>query len=159
MMLKTGTIRDMNQNTYSYEDFIEKVKRLNKEGLDVYIGTDSQVLGPKTSIVTCVCLYKPGIKKNSIFYIKEKLDTEKYPTLRSRMLLEAYRSLEVALEMDSLIEGRLTVHLDIGSDEIKNKTARFQKELQILFRSQGFGCEIKPNSWASSCIADRFTKS
>lgn len=158
-MLKSGKIRNMEQKLFTYIDFIAELKRLNKEGLDVYIGTDSQVIGPKTSVVTCICLYKSGIAKNSIFYIKEKLDTNKYPTLRSRMILEAYRSLEVALEVDPLIDGQLTVHLDIGSDLKKNKTARFQKELQILFKSQGFGCEIKPNSWASSCIADRFTKS
>ena len=158
-MLKGVKIRNIKQELFAYDDFITELKKLNKEGLDVYIGTDSQVLGPKISIVTCICLYKNGIPKNSIFYIKEKLDTDKYPTLRSRMLLEAYRSLEVALEVDPLIDGQLTVHLDIGSDLKKNKTARFQKELQILFKSQGFGCEIKPNSWASSCIADRFTKS
>ena len=158
-MLKSAKIRNMKQELFAYNDFVTKLKKLNKEGLDVYIGTDSQVLGLKTSIVTCICLYKNGIAKNNIFYIKEKLDTVKYPTLRSRMLLEAYRSLEVALEIDPLIDGQLTVHLDIGSDLKKNKTARFQKELQILFKSQGFECEIKPNSWASSCIADRFTKS
>lgn len=158
-MLKTGNIRDMNQELFAYDDFITELKKLNKEGLDVYIGTDSQVLGPKISIVTCICLYKNGIAKNSIFYIKERLDTNKYPTLRSRMILEAYRSLEVALEVDPLIDGQLTVHLDIGSDFKKNKTAKFKSELQILFKSQGFGCEIKPNSWASSCVADRFTKS
>lgn len=158
-MLKSGKIRNMSQELFTYADFVTELKKLNKEGLDVYIGTDSQVLGPKISVVTCICLYKNGVAKNSIFYIKEKLDTDKYPTLRSRMILEAYRSLEVALEVDPLIDGQLTVHLDIGSDLKKNKTARFQKELQILFKSQGFGCEIKPNSWASSCIADRFTKS
>lgn len=149
----------MEQKLFTYIDFVAELKRLNKEGLDVYIGTDSQIIGPKTSIVTCICLYKSGIAKNSIFYIKEKLDTNKYPTLRSRMILEAHRSLEVALEVDPLIDGQLTVHLDIGTDLKKNKTAKFQKELQVLFRSQGFGCEVKPNSWASSCIADRFTKS
>lgn len=158
-MLKTGTIRDVNQEILSYAKFVEKLKDLNKEGLDVYIGTDSQVLGPKISIVTCICLYRNGLPKNSIFYIKEKLNTDRYPTLRSRMLLEAYRSLEVALEVDQLVDGQLTVHLDIGSDVAKNKTAKFQNELQFLFKSQGFGCEIKPNSWASSCVADRFTKS
>lgn len=157
-MLKTKKIRNMKQEFFSYADFVAELKKLNKEGLDVYIGTDSQVLGPKISVVTCICLYKNGVSKNSIFYIKEKLDTEKHPTLRSRMILEAYRSLEVALEVDQLIDGKLTVHLDIGSDLKKSKSAKYQKELQILFKSQGFGCEIKPNSWASSCIADRFTK-
>jgi predicted RNase H-related nuclease YkuK (DUF458 family) len=84
---------------------------------------------------------------------------ELIPTLRARILYEAYRSIEIAIEMDRQIYGQLVVHLDVGADAIKNKTARFEKELQILVRAQGFGCEIKPNSWASSSIADRFTKS
>lgn len=158
-MLQENTIRDMHQKVIPYEDFINKIKDLKKEGLDLYIGTDSQVLGKKISVVTCICLYKNGVAKSKIFYIKEKLSTERYATLRSRMILEAYRSLEVALEMDQLVGGKLTVHLDIGSDIAKSQTAKFQNELQFLFKSQGFGCEIKPNSWASSSIADRFTKS
>jgi predicted RNase H-related nuclease YkuK (DUF458 family) len=157
-MLSEKRIKDFNQNEVSYEDFLAELKRLNREGLDLYIGTDSQVLGDKISIVTCICLYKDSPSRNKIFYIKERVATERYPSLRARMLLEAYTSLEVALELDPISSGRLTVHLDIGDDLRRNKTARFQKELQVLFKSQGFECEIKPNSWASSCIADRFTK-
>jgi len=49
-VLKTGTIRDMHQKVLGYEEFVEKLKSLNKEGLDVYIGTDSQVLGQKPQL-------------------------------------------------------------------------------------------------------------
>ena len=158
-MLKNGIIRTFDNAEVEYESFMNTLKKLNSEGLDLYIGTDSQVLKDRISIATCICFYKPGVSENKIFYIKNKLSKERYPTLRSRMLLEAYRSLEAALELDPYINGKLTVHLDIGSDLKKNKTAKFNKELKILVESQGFGCEIKPNSWASTSIADRFTKS
>lgn len=158
-MLKTGVIRTFDNVEVKYESFMSTLKQLSSQGLDLYIGTDSQVLKDKISIATCICFYKPGISENKIFYIKTKLSKERYPTLRSRMLLEAYRSLEAALELDSYTKGRLTVHLDIGADLKRNKTAKFNKELKILVESQGFSCEVKPNSWASSSIADRFTKS
>jgi len=158
-MLKNNTIRTFNNAIISSNDFIGRVKELNEEGLDIYIGTDSQVIKEKISIVTCVCFYKKGIKKNQIFYIKKRVPAKRYPTLRSRILFEAYTALEMALEMDPYVNGKLTVHLDIGSDPIKCKTAEFEKELRMLVGSQGFGCEIKPNSWASSSIADKFTKS
>ena len=158
-MLKESTLRNMSQKEVSYEDFLEELNRLNKKGLDLYIGTDSQVLKNKICIVTCICFYKRGISENQIFYIKNRVDSEKYPTLRSRIIFEAYKSLEIALELDPMISGKLTVHLDIGTDFKRNKTAKFKNELEILFKSQGFGCEVKPNSWASSCIADKFTKS
>ena len=158
-MLKENIIRTFESGIISYDDFIEETKKLSKEGLDVYIGSDSQVIKKKLSIVTCVCFYKRGIRKNQIFYAKNKVLASRYPTLRSRMLFEAYKSLEAALELDPYIDNELTVHLDIGSDPIKCKTAKFEKELRMLVKSQGFGCEVKPDSWASSSIADRFTKS
>ena len=68
-MLKNNTIRTFNNAIISSNDFINRVKELNEEGLDIYIGTDSQVIKEKISIVTCVCFYKKGIKKNQIFWI------------------------------------------------------------------------------------------
>ena len=157
-MLEENTIRTFAGKELSYEEFIEEVKLLSKEGLDVYIGTDSQIIKEKISIATCICFYKRGIKKNQIFHIKRKIPREKYPTLRARMLLEAYTSLEVALEVDPIIKSKLIVHLDIGADMRKNRTAKFSNELQMLVRSQGFGCAIKPDAWASSAIADKYSK-
>jgi predicted RNase H-related nuclease YkuK (DUF458 family) len=158
-MLKEGIIRTFNDAEISYEEFVETMKSLDEDGLDVYIGTDSQVIKNKICIATCICFYKRGVTKNKVFYIKKRVPEKRYPTLRARMLFEAYTSLEAALEVDPYIKGGLTVHLDIGSDFRKNKTAKFSKELQILVKSQGFGCEIKPNSWASSSLADKYTKS
>ena len=157
-MLKENVIRNFDNGTIEYDDLVKRIEKLTLEGYDVFIGTDSQVIKTKLSIVTCVCLYKNGTGKSQIFYVKNRLPAKNYPTLRSRMLFEAYKSLEAALDVDPYAAGRLTVHLDIGSDFKKCKTAKFKKELQILVRSQGLGCEVKPNSWASSAVADRFTK-
>ena len=157
-MLKEGVIRTFEDAEVSYDDFVKIMQSLDEEGLDVYIGTDSQVIKNKISIATCICFYKRGIAKNRVFYIKKRVSEKRYPTLRARMLFEAYTSLEAALEVDPFFEGNLTVHLDIGSNFKINKTAKFSKELQMLVESQGFGCEIKPNSWASSSVADKYTK-
>ena len=157
-MLKDKTIRGFYNGEVEYDSFIEEVKRLDGEGYGTYIGTDSQQFKNKVAIVTCVCFYKNSCG-SQIFYIKERVDKKLMPTLRSRILHEAYRSIEAAIDLDPIISGKLTVHLDIGSDPIKCKTAKFEKELRMLVKSQGFGCEIKPNSWASSSIADKYTKS
>ena len=158
-MLKEGIIRTFENEEVSYEYFIRTMKSLEEEGLDVYIGTDSQVIKNKICIATCICFYKRGITKNRVFYIKKRVLESRHPTLRARMLFEAYTSLEAALEIDPHFTGELTVHLDVGSDFKVNKTAKLSKELQMLVESQGFGCEIKPNSWASSSVADKYTKS
>ena len=158
-MLKDSTIRTFEHDEVSYQDFLRELHQSNKDGLDIYVGSDSQVLKDKISLVTCICFYKTGVPKNSIFYIKKRISKKRYPTLRARMLLEAYSSIEAAMELDPLTKGSLTVHLDVGEDFRRNKTAKFSRELQILVKAQGFGCEIKPNSWASSCVADKYTKS
>ena len=158
-MLEDSTIRTFDGKEISYDDFLLKIMKLNDEGLNLYIGTDSQVVKNKISLVTSICLYKRGISKNQIFYTKKRLGKKRYPTLRSRMLLEAHASLAVALELDPIIDGTLTVHLDIGTDMKKSKSAKLSKELRVIFEAQGFGCKLKPDSWASSCVADRYTKS
>ena len=73
------------------------------------------------------------------------------------MLLEAYRSIEIAMELENLFSNRLEVHLDVG-DTIRSKTAAYEQELQSLVISQGYACVIKPFSWAGSAAADRIVK-
>jgi predicted RNase H-related nuclease YkuK (DUF458 family) len=73
------------------------------------------------------------------------------------MLLEANRSLEIAMELDQYTKRKIEVHLDVG-DTIKSKTSAYEQELQSLIISQGYNCEIKPRSWASSSVADKVTR-
>lgn len=171
-MLHDNLIRDLSQREYVYDEFIQELKEMDKLGAEFYIGTDSQVIKKKISIVTCVCAVMRGY--NKVFYVKEKIDKKKLrdmrmpdhiveqtkntSALRLRMLLEAYRSIEAAMEVEPLIKGKLHVHLDIGSDSKKNKTSIVQKELEYLVQSQGYECAIKPDAWAASSVADRVAK-
>lgn len=155
-MLEDRQIRDLSQREYTYEEFIEALKECDSEGFNCYVGTDSQVVKRKISIVTCVCFYKEG-GGSRIFYVKDRLSRKKYPNLRTRMLLEAYQSIEAAMEIEPLLTNKLTIHLDVGSEE-KNKTSRYHQELEFLVKSQGYFCQTKPDSWASSAVADRMVK-
>lgn len=172
-MLHDQIIRDLSHNEYVYDQLIEEIKRLDSLGAEFFIGTDSQVIKKKISIVTCICaILDTG---NKVFYVKERIDKKKLKSLRMpdyivdqtknnsalrlRMLLEAYRSIEVAMEIEQYIKNKLSVHLDVGEDSGKNKSAIAQKELQYLVQSQGYLCAIKPDAWAASCVADRFAKS
>ena len=157
-MLKKKRIKDFNNSPISYEEFIKIAKKFDSDGYSTFVGTDSQHCKLHVSIVTSICFHKKNGGGSRIFYIKEKKPNSLYPTLRSRMLDEAYRSVEVAIELDKILLGQLTVHLDIGDDVIKNKTSKFNKELQMLVKGQGFDCAIKPDSWASTSVADKLTK-
>lgn len=155
-MLDEHIIRDLDKNIYSKDDFFDQLKLHNDNEFNVFIGTDSQVIKGKIEIVTAICFHKPGTS-GKIFYIKDKVNQKKHSSLRARMLLEAYRSVELAMELEPFVSNNLEIHLDVG-DTIKSKTSAYESELQALVISQGFSCEIKPNSWASSSVADRVVK-
>lgn len=157
-MLSNYLIKRADHSLISYEEFVAELKRLESDGLDLYIGTDSQLIKTELSIATCLCFYKAGRKESRIFYIKELVDANLFSSLRSKILKETLKSIEIAIDLDYLFNNNITLHLDVGSDSKRSKTAKFENELQILVKAQGFGCEIKPNSWASSSIADRISK-
>src|SRR5690606_6934421 len=112
------------------------------------------------SIVTAICprITTGGTGHSSrVYYIKEKLSRKECPNLRTRMLIEAYRSIETAMDLDPLVKTKISIHLDIGSSH-KSKTRMYQQELQYLVSSQGYECKIKPESWAAGGVADRVSK-
>lgn len=155
-MLEEYVISDFNGATYSHEEFLESLRWHIDQGFNVYVGTDSKLNKDKVFLVSVICFH--GLNSSGkVFTIKEHLLRKLYPSLRSRMLLEANRSLEIAMELDPYVKGRIEVHLDIG-DTIKSKTSAYEQELQSLVVSQGYLCEIKPRSWASSSVADKVTK-
>jgi hypothetical protein len=155
-MLENFTIKDFNGSVFESKDFYGEIDKHNKEGFNIYVGTDSKVYKDQIFLVTVICFHKDG-SSGKVFYIREFLQRKLYPSLRARMLLEANRSVEVAMDLEPLCKRKIEVHLDIG-DTIKSKTSAYEKELQSLVVSQGYVCEIKPNSWASSSVADKVTR-
>ena len=156
-MLKENKIRTFNQEEISFDSTIETIIKLSRIGYGFYIGSDSQIVKDKVSVVTCICAHE-RTSGGRIFYVKEKVPIKRLKTLRARMMYEAYKSLEVALEVEEFVESKITIHLDIGYDPKRSPTYVLKDELQFLIKSQGYACEIKPYSWASSSVADRFTK-
>lgn len=161
MLDLTSIIKDFSGNSYNIEDFISELLRYDKAGFDFYIGTDSQVFEKHVSIVTAICprrVLDGSGTSGRVFYIKERKDRRDFPTLRSRMLMEAYRSLELAIDIDPHVKNKIAIHLDIGSGK-RSETNKYCQELQYLVSAQGYECKIKPDSWAAGGAADRLSKS
>lgn len=153
-------IKDFSQKNHTLEEFLKLVKEYDKKGYDFFIGTDSQVFENHISIVTAICPRKmdEGFgTSGKIFYIKNRIDPRECPSLRARMLMEAYKSIEAAMDLDSYISGKISIHLDIGTGN-KSETRIYTKELQYLVTAQGYECKVKPESWAAGAVADRFSK-
>tara|TARA_R110002110_G_scaffold152232_4_gene344944 strand:- start:486 stop:974 length:489 start_codon:yes stop_codon:yes gene_type:complete len=159
-MLEKKRITDLSGNEHSYEEFVKSIRKHDQEGFDTYIGTDSQINGGKIDIATCVIFVRRDSPfgrdcSGKVFCFKERIPRKDYPNLRMRMMLEAYRSLETAMFLEKYINNTIHIHLDIGPSSRFNKTSAYKVELTGMVRSQGYECEIKPNAWAASGVADR----
>lgn len=160
-MLEKNLFRDFSGNQFNRQEFLTEIKAYDGAGYEFYIGTDSQVFVEHISYVTCICSRKNHggyYSSGKVFYYKQKLPKRDFPSLRTRMLHEALQSLELAMDLDSIINNKISIHLDVGSN-LKSKSAVYQKELECLITAQGFDCSCKPNSWSASSVADRVSKS
>ncbi len=151
-------IRDFNHKSYTSEEAIEQIKNLDSKGYKIYVGTDSQIIKRKISIVTCICLWKESVG-SKIFVIKERIKKNNYPSLWARMELETLRSIETAVELEEFVSSPIEVHLDLGTDLNVSRSAAYYKTLQAMVEAQGYLCEVKPYSWAASAVADKMAKS
>ena len=82
---------------------------------------------------------------------------------KNRILQEVYLSCELALSLREILETENKsgikyqfeyIHADVGEH---GKTKEMVKEVVGLIRSNGFEPRIKPQSFAASVVADRYT--
>lgn len=156
-MIRKMLIRDFDGEEYSFDEFKREIQNYLDMEYEICVGTDSQMYFDHTLMVTAIVVIN-RIKGNNCFYIKEKVPNENYPTLRMRISDEAFRSIQVGIEVKAMFDCDISIHLDIGDDPKRNKTHEFVSELTGIVTSQGFSVKIKPDSFASSGFADWFTK-
>ena len=156
-MTYENEIKDFDGNVWSRKDMMSKIKWYLDNDYSICVGSDSQMHYESTVMVTSVVVYN-HMKGNNCFYFKDYVDNSKYPTLRSRIMDEGFRSLELAIILKEKFGCNIEIHLDIGDDPEINKTHEFVSELTGIMSSQGFDVKIKPESFASSGFADLFTK-
>lgn len=118
----------------------------------IFIGTDSQTYGQKCIFTTCLIAYEMG-RGGAVILHSDK--TPKFDSLRQRLLMEAFRSLDTAWYVNPRIpeNSKIAIHLDVN-ENLRYKSAQYKEELVGMIVSQGFDASWKPNSWASSSVAD-----
>lgn len=135
---------------------IDEFKKLcNEENItEIFIGTDSQVRGSITKFVTVIAAVEKGNGGRAIARSARVLN---YPDLRTRLLQETWFSIELALELSKELDQRITIHCDVNSNPMF-KSGLYKSEVQGYVKGFGFECEIKPNAWCASSVADSMTK-
>lgn len=122
------------------------------------IGTDSQTNHKGTLFVTAIIIHRVG--KGALFYYSKK-KSRPLLDLRYRIYKETEYSLalmERLKEMGFLgasLELPVEVHLDVGR---RGETRKLIQEVVGWVTSVGYAVKIKPEAYAASSVADRFTK-
>jgi len=154
-----------NKEHINWQEITNNIAYMVNQGYQhkVTIGTDSQPITGGTVVVVAVCIISdmPGFSR-TFYYGKEKVC--KFFDLYKRVSYETQVSIDVAnklREHSSNLNNKLNIgiHLDVSSDEAKTKTSKYSNGLINLVKAYDYpDVEVKPNSWAASSIADKFTK-
>ncbi len=135
----------------SIRDFVRDAAR---EGQAVHIGTDSQQAGRLTRFVTVVVILTPR-RGGRVAYVRESV--RRIASLRERLLREVWRSVSLGIELEAVVPGELTVHID-ANPVVTHKSSAHVQELVGLVVGQGFKAAIKPEAWAATHCADRVVR-
>lgn len=158
----------MKSITYG-EVSIEKIrtiledKLIKNEGLSlsITVGTDSQSFCEYTKMVgvVAICFERKG---GIFFYDCEYV--RPITNLHEKLIHETNKSIEIATalfeelqksEIPELTDCHITIHSDIGKN---GPTKQLISEIVGWITACGFECEIKPNSFAASTIANKISK-
>lgn len=122
------------------------------------VGTDSQPRnGSGVDFVTAIVVHRVG--HGGIYFWKRQINKKRY-FLRQRMYEEASLSLEMAdtvvtlLHKDGITKYDVEIHVDIGKF---GSTREMITEIVGMIRGCGWSVKIKPDSFAASKVADRYT--
>lgn len=124
----------------------------------IVIGTDSQTSAEQTLFVTAIIIHRVG--KGALFFYSRQQSRPIFD-LRYRI----YRETEYSLDcMERLKEEGffnvsmdipMEIHLDVGQ---RGETRKLIQEVVGWVTAVGYTVKIKPEAYAASSVADRFTK-
>ena len=137
----------------------------DKKSYEVVVGCDS-ASDERPSFPVALVVLKKGYG-GRFFLAKIKYPQERrFPSLQQRILEEVFISCELALEFREALKKRFEksslsipyqfeyIHADVGGG---SKTQAMIKEVVGLIKSNGFEAKVKPEAFAASIVADRFT--
>lgn len=124
---------------------------------ELVIGTDSQPNEIQVEFVTAIVMHRKG--SGGIYFYTRQTRRKKY-VLRERMYEEASLSLIAANELltelksDGVGKYDVEIHVDIGQI---GKTKDMITEIVGMIRGSGYEVKTKPDSYAASKVADKYT--
>lgn len=135
------------------KDFINKSPHSNYK---ISVGTDTQNFD-YTKTVVVVAIHREG--SGGIFFYDIK-NVKRITNLNQKLIYETESSLNLATKLSQTLQKEaINLGIDIHVDAGKNgKTSKLIPEIVGWIKACGFNCETKPNSYAASSIADKYSK-
>lgn len=170
MTMSSEEFYNVNQGNLSRESMVDQIIDYISEKpeyfYDIIVGCDSSSGGnPVFPIVVVVLRVGAG---GRFFVKKVRFDfpPERFAHPHQRIIQEVMLSCQTALELRELFNQKIGqldegvkyqfryIHADVGEG---GKTRSMIKEVVGLINGNGFEARIKPDSYAASAVADRFT--
>jgi predicted RNase H-related nuclease YkuK (DUF458 family) len=140
-----------------YRDICRFMAEDPQASYKLIVGSDSQT-HQELVFVTAVVIHRLG--KGARYYYQRTYH-RRMASLRQRILFETSLSLAVASELSRLFAERgptevdMEIHLDIGPE---GDTRDLIRDIVGMVLGSGFDAKIKPDAYAASSVADRYTK-
>lgn len=128
-----------------------------KARYEILVGTDSSSGTDHVDFVSAIVLHKLG-KGGRYFWTRRK--ERNIHSLRQKIWREAWLSFELAqhllkkLSVSTLLQFNLEIHVDIGES---GRTKTMVDEVVGMIIGSGFAVRIKPEAYAASSVADKYT--
>jgi len=140
------------------EELKKEIKKYTKNGGRIYVGSDSMLRPTKCSFAAVIALHDDSRKIAKYYYKRINDSSSSYKDLKVKILEEVNLSIQAAqYVLEICPEADIELHVDIGTKKA-NLTSKLHNMIKGWVTGMGFEIRVKPNSWASSSIADWHTK-
>lgn len=132
----------------------------NNPNAKIYLGCDSQrAKKKKVRFVTVLVVYQ---KDKSRIYKDIRLE-EVVDAKLSRPFNRMMREVQLVTELytlleDVLIERDFEIHIDVNPNESEGSNVAYGAAKGVIWGVIGVEPICKPDAWAASCVADRWSK-
>jgi uncharacterized protein len=139
------------------DEILAYIKADPERKYSIVVGSDSY---PSNSVeyVTAIVIHKEG--RGGRYFWKKEHQPGKTPTLRNRIYQETTHSISTAqalikkLDIKKLSGYDFAIHIDVGNT---GSTRSMITEVVGMVKGNGFEAKTKPNSYAASTVADKYT--
>jgi len=148
-------IKEVDMKMDVVKQFIED----SSERSAVYVGCDSKVAtkrGKRVAVyVVVIVVHKDQNCGAKLF--KQVRVLPDYGNMRQRLMQEVYMAAEIGLELVDVVGERpFEIHLDLNPNPNEKSSVVIKEAMGYIMGVLGVEANVKPNSIASSCAADRW---